>query len=91
MLKPRMSSSPDVGLAEVHLLLVGARVHLAQEAPGERLDLAVVHQVGLGQQDAIGESDRRRASSCSSSCLSACFASTTVTASSRPARGSPRP
>ncbi len=46
----------DVGLSHVHLRLVRARVHLPQ-ASHERFHRVVLHEVGLGQQDAIGEAD----------------------------------
>ena len=78
-------------LAEVHPPLRCARVHVLQ-AVRQRVDLAGVHQVGLADEDLVGEAHLAAASWRASSWPSACLAWTSVRIeSSRYARQSRRP
>ena len=47
---------PDVGVAEMHTFLHGARVHFS-DALGKDADVLVAHQIGLGNEDAVGKPD----------------------------------
>ena len=67
----------DRHLAEVHLALRRARVHVLQPV-NQRIDFAVVDQVGLADEDLVGKAHLAPRFLAVSSWLSACLASTSV-------------